>query len=1746
MPFWGLQNFLLSIFLSNTLMYRAILIFLAIVVPALSQDVRITEFMPVNTAGLQDEEGTFQPWIEIWNTNVAPTGKVNLTNWKLVNGASQWTFPAGMEIPPGEMLVVFASGKNRNVVTAPLHTSFVLNPDGGVPLQLLRSDSSVASTYATYPALAPNVSYGRDTVEIAQVGSYTNPTPGNSNNYSGSGVSGKVAFSLTSRAFTGSLSVDLTQVAPAAGAVIRYTTNGTVPLSTSTQYVGTPISVATTQVLRARVFEPGKLPGETETSGYLLLDGSTSAFNTAAPLIVVSNFGAGTFPDTGDQAAFMWVWEPGADGRSRFANLPTIATRVVVDRRGSSTLGNAKTNFNLESRKGRDNDDRDIDLLGMGSGSDWVFHAPFFYDPSLLHNPFMYALSNTIGRAAMRTRMAEVFVETTGGSLNFTGGASGDYYGLYNVMQKIRRAPDRIDIQKLDKYDNDLVRKEGGYIWKVDRLDTSDGDTGFSAAGQTMAYYYPKEVEIKSTPRDPQEQYLTAFMNAFNAALNGVNYKDPVNGYAKYVDVPAAIDHHLMNVWSFNVDALRLSGYIHKDRGGKMVFGPIWDFDRTLSSNDNRDDDPATWRSNVSDFGTDFFNYPWWGRMFTDPDFYQKYIDRWVELRRGKFSPTAVNALLDSLNAELTTEGVARDLARWNQAKRAWTSPFAPFTSYPASQAAEVQRLKDYLQQRANFFDTEWVRPVTFNVDGGSVNPDSTLTMSAATPGSTIYYTLDGTDPRPSGGGSPVGGNVFVYSGPITINSTTRVKARAFSPSFIPQTGTNRANKPPLISKWSGLRDVRVAISPAAAPADLAVTEVNYHPANPTPAELAIDPTFKDADFEFIELKNIGATAVDLNGVQVQVGATYTFDNSSALTLQPGAFVIIAANPTAFAARYGSVPNVVGPFSGDLNNVGEQLVIRSAANAVIADFVYDDVWYPLTDGGGRSLEGMDQAQLNVAAGWRASIRAGGTPGFQDIAPTITDDPDGIALNPNAPLALTVAYTGSPTPAFQWRKNLAPIPGATSSQLSIKAVTEGDEGSYDVVVSNLSGQVTSAPAVVSVNDPVVFSAHPESKTVNPGTMVTFSAAATGTAPLSFQWRKGGAPIDGATNATLSITAAEADEGTYDVLVTNVVGPVASNAAVLSVNDPVQFTAPPQPQVVNPNGSATFTVSVSGTGPFTYQWRKGGNPIGGATSAELLISPATEGDEGSYDVIVENIVGPVTSAAASLQVNDPVQISASPQSQTVNPNAEVTFTVAASGTGPLSYQWRKGGVNIDGAVGSEFKIASAAEGNEGTYDVVVTNTVGSSTSAAATLNVNDPVQITSQPKSRVVTPGHGAQFSVTANGTGQLTYQWYLNNSPIQGATGSTHQVGAVGSGDLGDYKVVITNVVGEVTSATANLSFIDWPGTAGVFQAVLVRDNAADAGAVFPGRVTATVAKSGKVTGKVEYLGLTHAFKGQFDLELRSQIEVKRRNESSLSLVLDLGGAIHAMTAEVTQVGVAEPALADLPLIPKRQRAQPAARAGQYTVHLKPVAPNPADVHGCGYLSVKVTPTGAVSWLGKLPDNATVKGSALLSPQDAVAFYSPLYVVKAPYAGQIAGPLQVTAAGLSGDLGWRKPAQLTSGYWSLGLTSMLEIESSPWVAVRNVPVITPGALTLSLQNTSAAMVDHSVSFTAQNKFVFSPSAQNLKLSVNKTTGVLTGSFFDPVERRTRSLYGALLQSQGTGEGFAPIPGVILEWTLTPAP
>ncbi len=193
------------------------------------------------------------------------------------------------------------------------------------------------------------------------------------------------------------------------------------------------------------------------------------------------------------------------------------------------------------------------------------------------------------------------------------------------------------------------------------------------------------------------------------------------------------------------------------------------------------------------------------------------------------------------------------------------------------------------------------------------------------------------------------------------------------------------------------------------------------------------------------------------------------------------------------------------------------------------------------------------------------------------------------------------------------------------------------------------------------------------------------------------------------------------------------------------------------------------------------------------------------------MVSNSAGSATSAAATLTVNAAVvapAITTQPVSQTVTAGANVTFTVAASGTTPLSYQWQKDSANLAGATSATLTLNGVTSANAGSYRAVVSNSAGSATSAAATLAINAaPVApaITMQPLSQTVTAGANVTFMVGANGTAPLSYQWKKNGANIVGATGPSVVRMSVSSTDAGSYTVQVSNSAGSVTSAPATLT-----------------------------------------------------------------------------------------------------------------------------------------------------------------------------------------------------------------------------------------------------------------------------------------------------------------------------------------------------
>jgi hypothetical protein len=314
---------------------------------------------------------------------------------------------------------------------------------------------------------------------------------------------------------------------------------------------------------------------------------------------------------------------------------------------------------------------------------------------------------------------------------------------------------------------------------------------------------------------------------------------------------------------------------------------------------------------------------------------------------------------------------VVPESARWGDT-RAPNNPFDRDSNWVPE--IEWLRLAYFPQRSAILVDQfrdiglypDVVAP-SFEPQRGYVTSGSTVTVSA--PSGTVYYTLDGSDPRLEGGAvSPA---ALVYSAPLPITTETTVRSRVLDAGV-----------------WSALNEATFRPD-----VPLRVTELMYHPTDPPSGP------YVDDDFEFIELENVGTAPIALGGVKISQGITFTF---AAQTLAPGGHVLVVRNEAAFPTRYGAGKPVVGHYSGKLANEGERILIETATGDDILDFVYDDAWYPLSDGGGRSLVIVDatapREAWSSAEGWRASTFDDGSPGAAEL-PFCSDgvDNDGDTL-----------------------------------------------------------------------------------------------------------------------------------------------------------------------------------------------------------------------------------------------------------------------------------------------------------------------------------------------------------------------------------------------------------------------------------------------------------------------------------------------------------------------------------------------------------------------------------------------------------------------------------------------------------------------------------------------------------------------------------------------------------------------------
>ena len=261
-----------------------------------------------------------------------------------------------------------------------------------------------------------------------------------------------------------------------------------------------------------------------------------------------------------------------------------------------------------------------------------------------------------------------------------------------------------------------------------------------------------------------QRTWLKDYLDRFEAALHGPDFRDPAHGYAGYIDAGSFIDYHLLTEMVKNVDGFRFSTYFHKDRGGKIHMGPLWDMNLTFGNASGKEGYlPERWLwPQLNDR-----EYSWFYRLFDDPDFAQSYVDRWAQLRTNVLRTARVLQRVDDY-AALLHEAQPRNFARW---------PILGVNVSPnyfvgANYAEEVAWMKEWIARRLEWMDAQFLSvPVVWIQTGGA--PAITFTNPA--PGE-ILYTLQGADPRAPGGG--VISAARRYETPVTLKGGERLFAR--------------------------------------------------------------------------------------------------------------------------------------------------------------------------------------------------------------------------------------------------------------------------------------------------------------------------------------------------------------------------------------------------------------------------------------------------------------------------------------------------------------------------------------------------------------------------------------------------------------------------------------------------------------------------------------------------------------------------------------------------------------------------------------------------------------------------------------------------------------------------------------------------------------------------------------------------------------------------------------------------------
>lgn len=1405
----------------------------------------ISEFMAANANGIADEDGTRADWIEIYNPGPLD---LNLEGWCLSDEATnltKWRFPA-LTLVANKYLLVWASGKDRANPATPLHTNFRLEKDGEF---LALSDPAGNSVSAFAPAFPPqrtDTSYGRDRGDLSILGYYLTPTPGAPNALGGPGFAPDPVSSLESGVYTNN-TLSLTISAPPP-ATIRYTLDGSLPGSNSPVYTG-PMGFSNNVVIKARVFQDGVWPSRVLARSFIFLDASTRDFNSNLPVLILSTGGrsiAQNVPPGQPRTPGSIVALDTFQGRATLRNPPQFHGLAEFELFGQTAISFPKPPLTIEIQDEL-RKDLAVPLLGLPAEADWRLRNPY-NDKTYLNDFLAPELHEQMGRYAVRRKFVEVFIDAGGGKLSYPG----DYFGVFILLERIERSKNRINLAELTPSATNEPAITGGYMFKKDK--DSVGDLNFATTGhhgfpaEALKIHEPKPNEFRTTPgvglsfpgsgftasASNQLNYLRSYLNRMETNLYANDWltRTSTNHYSWYLDVDSFVDQHWIVEFAKSIDGYRLSTYFIKDRNGKVRMEPVWGWDRSFgNANYLQGGLTSQWYFARQSDGMTANEHIWLRRLINgnpnmgandtlspggDPDFIQKIADRWSVLRTNILNATNVLARIDELSLMLS-EAAARDL--WGKYSNqivgvyVWPNPNGPVGAWDVDYVnprlyrgnetnSIIGQMKKWMLGRYLWIDGQFTPVPTLSHPGGEVAEGFTVVITGPA-GATNYFTLDGTDPRlPGGAISPTAQSSV---GPVTllVTNNVRVVARARGP-----------NK--WYDSWSGpVAATWVTVIPS-----LRITEINYHPYPPPPG----DPN--DAEnFEFIEVKNVGGTPLNVNRYRLSGGIEFVFPD---VVLPPGRSAVVVKDVAAFQSRYGTNLLILGTFTGNLGNEGDHLVLEGSLRETIHDFNYSDQWYRLTDGTGFTLVVADETaslpNWGTRDGWRVSAALGGSPGVTDPTPpprpavvineALTHD------DPDPPPGLQDAIelynpTDAPADIGGW---FLTDDFNTPKKFRIPEQTLLAAGSYLVFTEtdfNPNPGVFPSFALSARGEEVyLFSANREADLTGYAHGFAFGAQANGVTFGRYVTSTGDEHFVAQRSPTLGTNNAGPLVG--PVVITEIMyhppDIVVAGAGVDNTGDefielqniggnPAPLYDPTYPtntwhlrNAVQYDFPATNVVIPAEGYLLLVSFNPGTNAAATAAFRARNFVPDTVPLYGPWR-------GQLTNAAAAVELRRPDR----PDADGV-PSILVERVEYSSAAPWLS--------TADGLGMSLQRIVPVDYGDDLTNWVAVAPTPGSAFVPGAV-----PPTILSQPASQLLVTGQNYVLSVTAAGTPPLQYQWRFNGLSLSGATNSTLAFTPFQITNAGTYNVLVYNGGGSalgtnfIITARVGLQFLQQPSNA---------------------------------------------------------------------------------------------------------------------------------------------------------------------------------------------------------------------------------------------------------------------------------------------------------------------------------------------